>query len=194
MAAEHKTTVTESGRTARRAVVMLAEFDSTKDCVHAAEQLRDGGYSRFDAHTPFPVHGMDRAMGMKPSILGWIVLAMGVTGLLTAITMMMWMNGIDYPIVIGGKPPYSFPSMVPICFELTVLFSSFGAVFGMLGLNKLPRHHHPVFESDRFRAATDNKFFLSVESIDPKYDAVKTRALFEAAHASHIETIEEEVA
>ena len=194
MAAEHKTAITSSGRTTRRAVMMLAEFDTTKDCVHAAEKLRDGGYSRFDAHTPFPVHGMDRAMGLKPSILGWIVLVMGTTGLLAGITMMMWMNGIDYPIVIGGKPPYSFPSMVPICFELTVLFSAFGAVFGMLGLNKLPRHHHPVFESERFRGATTDKFFLSVESIDPKYDAVKTRALFESAHATNVETIEEEVA
>jgi len=177
----------------RRVSLLLAEFDTAAGCLHAAEKLRDAGYSRFDAHTPFPVHGMDAAMGMRDSRLGWIVLAMGLTGLTAAVSMMWWMNGIDYPIVIGGKPPVSFPSMVPVGFELTVLFSAFGAVFGMLGLNRLPRHHHPVFESDRFRAATTDKFFISVEADDPKFDSNKTRALLESAHPAHIEVLEEEV-
>lgn len=177
----------------RRAALLLAEFNTPGECLHAAEKLRDAGYSKFDAHTPFPVHGMDRAMGMKPSVLGWIVLAMGVTGLTAAATMILWMNGIDYRIIVGGKPPESIPSMVPVCFELTVLFSAFGAVFGMLGLNKLPRHHHPVFESDRFRAATDDKFFISVEADDPKFDVDRTRALLESAHPAHVELIEEEI-
>ena len=178
----------------KKVSLLLAEFDTTSACLHAAEKLRDGGYSRFDVHTPFPVHGMDKAMGMKDSPLGWIVLVMGLAGLASAVAMMWWMNGIDYPTVVGGKPPVSFPSMVPVAFELTVLFSAFGAVFGMLGLNKLPRHHHPVFESDRFRAMTTDKFFVSIEADDSKFDDKKTRELLEGAHATHIETIMEEVA
>jgi hypothetical protein len=177
----------------KKVAVLLAEFETPGGAMHCAEKLRDAGYEKFDAHTPFPVHGMDKAMGMRDSRVGWIVLGMALTGLTGAVTMMWWMNGIDYPLVIGGKPPVSFPSMVPIGFELTILFSAFGAVFGMLGLNKLPRHHHPLFESERFKAATTDRFFISVEADDPKFDEAKTRTLLESAHAAHVETIMEEV-
>lgn len=172
-------------------VLMLAEYDNPTACVRAAEKLRDAGYKHFDAHTPFPIHGMDKAMGLKDSRLGWIVFAMGLTGFSTACFIIWYMNAYDYALIVGGKPALSFPSMVPVCFELTVLFSAFGAVFGMLGLNKLPRHHHPLFESDRFRAATDDKFFLSVEYADPKFDAERTKELLSSAHPTHIEIIED---
>jgi hypothetical protein len=171
--------------------LLLAEFDTPAACMHCAEKLRDEGFTKFDAHTPFPVHGMDRAMGLRDSRLGWIVFAMALTGFSTAVFLMWYMNFYDYAFVVGGKPPFSIPSMAPVCFELTVLFSAFGAVFGMLGLNKLPRHHHPIFESDRFRAVTDDKFFISVECADPKYDAERTRRLVESAHPNHIEIIED---
>jgi hypothetical protein len=177
----------------RKVAILLAEFDTPGGAMHAAEKLRDAGYSFFDAHTPFPVHGMDRAMGMRDSRLGWIVLAMAITGFSCAAAMITYMNGIDYPLVIGGKPPISIPSMVPVCFELTILFSAFGAVFGMFGLNKLPRHHHPLFESERFKAATDDKFFISVEAHDPKFDDVRTRELLNSAHPVAIESIMEEI-
>lgn len=176
--------------------VILAEFENAHDVLHAAEKVRDAGYVRWDTHTPFPVHGMDRAMGLGDSRLGWIVIVCAITGLSGAFVMMHWMNGIDYPLVIGDKPggaPGTLPSMVPILFELTILLSAFGAVFGMLFLNRLPRHHHPVFESERFRKATDDKFFISIEADDPKFDVDKTRALLEKAHAGHVELIEEEV-
>jgi hypothetical protein len=175
--------------------VVLAEFKSPADVLHAAEKVRDAGYVRWDTHTPFPVHGMDRAMGLGDSRLGWIVLACALTGLSIAFLMMQWMNGIDYPIVIGDKPtgaPGTVPSMVPILFELTILLSAFGSVFGMFGLNQLPRHNHPVFESERFRAATDDRFFISIEAGDPKFDVESARALFEGAHATHVEVIEED--
>lgn len=172
--------------------LMLAEFNSPGECLHAAEKLRDGGYTAFDVHTPFPVHGMDKAMGLKDSPLGWIVLAMGLTGLTTAIAMMVWMNGIDFPIVVGGKPPISFPSMVPVGFELTVLFSAFGAVFGMFGLNKLPRHNHPVFNSEKFKSSTVDKFWVSIDTADPKFHEDRTRALMESAAAAHVEFVEED--
>ncbi len=172
-------------------VLLLAEFDTVDGVLGAASKLRDAGVKQFDAHTPFPVHGMDRAMGLRDSRLGWIVLGMGILGLLTAIGLITWANGISYPFILGGKPAISIPSYVPVCFELTVLFASFGAVFGMLGLNGLPRHHHPIFESDRFLTATDHKFFISVECADPKFDPEATWALLESAHAAHIEIIED---
>jgi hypothetical protein len=109
--------------------------------------------------------------------------------------MMHWMNGIDYPTIVGDKPagaPGTLPSMVPILFELTILLSAFGSVLGMFHLNGLPRHHHPVFESDRFRSASDDKYFISIEAGDPKFDVKGTRELLEGAHASHVEVIEEE--
>jgi len=183
-------------RERKKVVLLLAQFDTTADVVHAAEKVRDAGYKKWDTHTPFPIHGMDAAMGLKDSRLGWIVLLAALTGLTGAFTMMHWMNGIDYPTVVGGKPPGApgtLPSMVPIMFELTILFSAFGAVLGMFGLNQIPRHHHPVFESDRFKAATDDKFFISIEAEDPKFNLAKTRELLEGAHATFVEAIEEEV-
>ena len=174
-----------------RPVLYLAEFETPDAAVHAAEKVRDAGYEKWDVHTPWPVHGMDKAMGMGDSRLGWIVLLAGLTGLACAVLMMQWMNGYDYPLVIGGKPPDAIASMVPIMFELTVLLSSFGAVFGMLGLNELPKHHHPVFYSERFENASNDKFFISIEAEDKTFDLRKTRALLESLHASHVELVEE---
>jgi hypothetical protein len=179
----------------RTPALVLAEFETASGVLHAAERVRQSGYVRWDAHTPFPVHGMDRAMGLKDSRLGWIVLACALTGLSGAFVMMNWMNGVDYPTVVGDKPPGApgtVPSMVPILFELTILLSAFGAVLGMLFLNKLPRHHHPIFASERFRRATDDRFFISIDAEDPKFDVDATRAFLEAAHASHVELIEED--
>lgn len=173
--------------------LFLAEYDSPAAVIHAAEKVRDAKYTHFDTHTPFPIHGMDAAMGLPDSKLGWIVLPIGMTGTLAGFCMMYWMNAIDYPIIIGGKPPGSFPSMIPIMFELTILFSGFATVFGMFGLNKLPRHHHPIFNSDRFRSATNHKFFLSVESLDPQFDMEKTKALLESTHPANIEFVEDNV-
>jgi hypothetical protein len=189
MSEQQKKAVVEKRRTA----LILAEFDTTADVVHAAEKVRDAGYTRWDTHTPFPIHGMDAAMGLKDSRLGWIVLGAALTGLTIAYTMMYWMNGVDYRLVVGGKPPEALPSMVPILFELTILLSAFGAVFGMFHLNRLPRHHHPIFESDRFRSFSDDKFFLSIEVEDPKFNLDRTRALLESAHASFVEVVEEVV-
>ena len=180
---------------ARSPSIILAEFHTSGAVLLAAEKVRDAGYKRWDAHTPFPVHGMDTAMGLKDSRLGWIVLAFALTGLTGAFVMMHWMNGVDYPTVVGDKPPgapQTLPSMVPILFELTILLSAFGAVLGMLHMNSLPRHNHPVFESERFRLASDDRFFISIEAEDPKFDIDATRALLEGVHATHVEVIEED--
>lgn len=176
----------------KKPALYLAQYETPGACLHAAEKLRDAGYKNFDAHTPFPVHGMDAAMGMGDSKLGWIVLPAGITGCALAFTMMYWMNAVDYPIVIGGKPPGAIPSMIPIMFELTVLLSCLTTVFGMFGLNKIPRHHHPIFNSDRFAAATDDKFFISVEVEDPKFHLERTKKVLEGTHPTFIELVEDD--
>ncbi len=171
--------------------LLLAEYDSPADVLHAAEKLRDAGYTQFDSHSPFPIHGMDTAMGLPDSKLGLIVFPIGLTGTTLAFLMMWWMNGVDYPLVIGGKPPYSLPSQVPIMFELTILLSAFATVFGMFHLNRLPRHHHPIFNSERFKGFSDDKFFISIEAEDPKFDLEKTKTILEGTHPSTIELVEE---
>jgi hypothetical protein len=176
-----------------RPVLLLAEFETADEIIAAAEHVRDAGFEKWDVHTPYPVHGMDAAMGLSDSRLGWIVLLCGLTGLSLAVLMMQWMNGYDYPLVIGGKPPDAYASMVPIMFELTVLLSAFGATFGMLGLNELPRHHHSVFYSQRFEAASNDRFFISIEAEDKQFDASKTRSFLDGLKPSYVELVEEAV-
>ncbi|MEM1416998.1 MAG: DUF3341 domain-containing protein [Myxococcota bacterium] len=177
----------------KRPALYLAEYETPDALMAAAIKCRDEGFSKWDCHTPYPVHGLDEAMGLKPTQIGWISMGGAMTGLITAVLMIQFMNNWDYPIVVGGKPPGAFPSMVPIMFELTVLLTGFGTLFGMFGLTQLPRHHHPVFYSDRFDAASDDKFFISIEVADEKFDVDKTRAFLEATDTSFIELIEEEV-
>jgi hypothetical protein len=172
-------------------LLYLAEFETADAVIDAASKVRAAGYEKWDVHTPYPVHGMDQAMGMRDSRLGWIVLVAGLTGLTAAVTMIQWMNGYDYPLIIGGKPPDAIPSMVPIMFELTILFSAFGAVLGMFGLNQLPRHFHPVFFSDRFEAFSHDKFFISIEAADKQFDVDKTQKLLESLKPSFLELVVE---
>ena len=131
-------------------------------------------------------------MGLGDSRLGWIVLCFGLTGVTAAFSMMYWMNGIDYPLIIGGKPADAIPSMVPILFELTVLLSAFGSLLGMLHLNKLPRHHHPVFYSERFDQCSNDKFFISIEAADRQFDAGHTKAFMESLRPDYVELVHEE--
>ncbi len=178
----------------RRPALLLAEFETPASVLHAASKVRDGGFEKWDVHTPYPIHGMDKAMGLESTKIGFISFTAAMIGLISAVLMMQYCNNWDYPIVVGGKPPGALPSMVPIMFELTVLLCGFGTFFGLLGLMKLPRHHHPVFYSDRFAAASDDRFFVSIEAEDPKFDPEKTRALLESLEPSHVELIEEDVA
>jgi len=168
----------------------LAEFETAQDIYHACEKVRDAGFKNWDAFTPFPVHGLDGAMGMKDSKLPWIVLVIGLTGTATAITLQYWVHSVEYPLVISGKPFFAAPAYVPIIFELSVLFSAAAAVFGMLGLNGLPRLHHPLFRSKRFERVTDDRFFIAIEAVDPSFDLDKTVAFLKDIGATHVELVE----
>jgi hypothetical protein len=169
---------------------MLAEFATPAALYQACERVRDAGFTRWDAHTPFPVHGLERAMGLKRSPLPWIVLVMGLTGVGFGFLLQVWVHSSAYPLVISGKPFFTWPAFIPVTFELGVLFAALGAVFGMLGLNKLPMHHHPLFKSKVFERVTDDAFFISIESWDPKFDQTATRSLLESAGARTVELVE----
>jgi hypothetical protein len=170
---------------------LLAEYESAAAIFKACEKVRDAGYKRWDSHTPFPVHNLDKAMGLKPSVLPWIVFACGMTGAACGILLQWWTSTIAYPLVIAGKPLFSFQAYVPVTFELGILFSAFGAVFGMLGLNKLPQFYHPLFNIARFARATDDRFFIAIEASDPKYDPEKTRKLLEETGSVKVEEVDD---
>ncbi len=176
----------------RHVVGILAEFENPAAILKAAAGLRDEGFQKFDCYTPFPVHGMDRAMGLKRSRLGWVVGILGAAGAAFALWLQWWTSAVDYPLVISGKPFFSLPAFIPVVFELTVLFAAFGAVFGMWHFNRLPQLHHPVFYSDRFARATDDGFFIAIEAEDEKFDSEKSRALLQSLGAVHVEELVEE--
>lgn len=169
---------------------VLAEFESAQAIYHACEQVRDAGFKNWDSYTPFPVHGLDKAQGLKASFLPWIVLPIGLTGTATAIALQWWTHAMAYPLVISSKPFAAWPAYVPIIFELSVLFSAFAAVIGMLAINKLPMFNHPLFNSRRFERVTDDRFFIAIESTDPKFDGDKTFEFLAGLGASHVEYVE----
>jgi hypothetical protein len=168
---------------------LLAEFETTAGVLHAAEKVRDAGYRRWDVYTPFPVHGMDEAMGLKKSQVGWFTFCCGATGLTLGYLMIWWMNAFDYPIAVGGKPLFSPIYGFPVAYECTILLGAFGSLGGMLLLNRLPRWYHPLFTSDRFKAATHDKFFIAIEASDPRFNEAETRKLLQEAGSKHIEEV-----
>lgn len=170
----------------------MAEFENEHDLLHAAEKVRDAGYTKTDAFTPFPVHGIDHALGIKPTILPFIVLCAGLTGLFTALLMQWWMNGVDYKYIISGKPFGITPASIPVSFELTILFSAFTSVLGMLALNGLPRFSNPVFTNAKFDRATNDRFFLYVDATDKYYNRESVRELLSSVHANSLDEVTED--
>ncbi len=170
---------------------IIAQYDTAADVLHAAEKVRDAGFRKWDTFTPFPIHGMDKAMGIKNSKVGWFSFLGGVTGYTTGMVMIWWMNAVDYPILVGGKPMFSPYGAFPPSYELTILFGAFGSLFGMLFLNRLPRLHHPLLKHKRFALASHDKFFLVIETADAKYSETETRRLLESTGSKHIEMVEE---
>jgi hypothetical protein len=168
---------------------VLAEFGSPRELMHACEKVRDAGFTRWDAHSPFPIHGLPGAMGLSPSKLPWLVLIMGLGGAIGAMTLQWWTSAVDYPLIISGKPYFSWQAFVPITFELGVLGGAVAAVFGMFAFNQLPTLYHPLFGSKRFERVTDDRFFISIEAWDPKFDIEKTREFLTGLGATGVDLI-----
>jgi len=196
-----------SSRVKGRLFGLLAEYENPTVLKSACEKLRDAGFTRFDAHSPFPVHGIDDCIGIRPTKLPIIVFVAGVLGCATGIGLQWWANAMNaeayqpvgtwwqaflgYNFLVSGKPYWSFPANIPIIFELTVLFAALAATFGMFAMNNLPWFHNPLFNSRRFAAATDDRFFISVDARDAHFREADVSRLLESAGAVAVERVEE---
>lgn len=181
---------------------LMAEFDSPHAIYEAAKKVRAAGYRFWDCCTPFPVHGLDRAMGVKPTILPMLVFGGGATGCILGLLLQWYTNATDLPawfivpvqgyaFLISGKPYWSLPANIPVIFELTVLLSALTTVSMMFLLNGLPRLYHPLFKSKRFLRATDDRFFVVIEARDPKFYREKTERFLESLSPLSIEAVED---
>ncbi|MEM1227514.1 MAG: quinol:electron acceptor oxidoreductase subunit ActD [Planctomycetota bacterium] len=168
---------------------VVAEFSDVDSLLAACRKVRDAGYTKADAFTPFPVHHIDEALGIKPTVLPWIALAAGLTGTTIALVMQIWMNGIDYQYIISGKPYISLPAFIPVTFELTILLASFGTFFGMWALNGLPKFSNPMFTSPRFDRATDDTFFLYLDAKDSQFEEAGAKAFLDELGGQHVEPV-----
>ena len=186
---------------------VFAEFSDVTSVTKAAEKCRDKGFKNWDVHAPFPIHGIDPAMGIKPTILPWLVLCGGLTGFTFGLCLTGFTNAADasvfpilknftstfvgYPYLISGKPQWSFAAHIPVMFECTVLFSALTAVFGMFILSGLPMLYNPMFKSRKFLRATNDRFFVVIYSTDPQFHPEKTGSFLESLHPISVEKVEE---
>lgn len=170
----------------------MAEYSNERKLLEAARKVRDSGYTDTDAFTPFPVHGIDEALGIKPTKLPFIVLCCGLTGLCLALLMQWWMNGVDYMYIISGKPMGITPASIPVAFEMTILFSAFSTFLGMIALNQLPRFSNPVFTNPRFDRATDDRFFLYVNAKDKYYNRESVKELLSGTQFESLDEVIED--
>ncbi|MGD8779350.1 MAG: DUF3341 domain-containing protein [Ignavibacteria bacterium] len=165
-------------------------FDTPDEIIKAANQVAEDGYKKFDVNTPYPVHGMDKAMKLGASPLGYVALVLGLSGTLLALGVMYWMVAVDYPVVIGGKPFFAFPAFVPIMFEVTVLLASVGTVLVMLFiLFKLPNNAHPLHDTDYMKATSCDKYGISIQADDPKFEENTVKEYFSKLGAKNITPI-----
>jgi len=166
-----------------------AEFSSAGALLEAAKKIHSLGFRKWDVYSPFPIHGMDHAMGFQRSRVSLFSLIGGCTGLSVAFILIYYTSAINYPLIVQGKPYFALEPSLPIFFELTILLTAFGTVLGLLLLTLLPRLHHPVFNWDRFQRATDDGFFLVLESTDPRFDTTSSRQLLQGIGGMHITEI-----
>ncbi len=181
---------------------LLAEFENPAQLLAAAEKVRDAGYRYWDCHTPFPVHGLDQAMGIRRTILPVLVFCAGATGCMAGLALQLFTNSFSfslwalvwvtgYPFLISGKPLLSIPAFIPVVFELTILFAALSTVGLLILLNGLPWLYHPLFKSERFRRASDDRFFISIEARDARFYRTKTEALLKSLGAAAVEVVED---
>lgn len=169
---------------------LVAEFDSPETLMDAAEAAREAGYKKMDAYTPFPVHGLSEAIGFSDKKVPWTVFLGGLFGCFLGYSMEWYTSTIDYPLNVGGKPFNSLPAFIPVAYESAILCASFGAFFGMLIYNGLPKPYHSIFNTPRFERCTQDRFFLAIEARDPKYDRDDTRRFLEGQKPLQVSEVE----
>lgn len=170
---------------------VMAEFASAEELLTAAQRTRAAGYRDVDAYSPFPIHGMAEALALPKSRVPLLVLLGALTGTLLGFGLQYWVSVIDYPIMVGGKPFFSWPAFVPVAYETTILLGGLTAAIGMLAINGLPMPYHPVFNVERFSLAMTDRFFLCIEATDPKFDREETRKFLEELHPHQVSEVEE---
>lgn len=169
---------------------LIATFDTAPGIYQAAQQVRDAGYKNWDCITPFPVHGLDGAMGLKRSQVPRISLVGGLVGFCTGMSMIFWTGAVDYKLIVGGKPFFSPMFAFPVSYELTILFAAFATIGGMFFLNGLPMHYHPVLKYEHIVRGMDDLFFVVIEARDPRFNLANTKALLEKAGGTNIKELE----
>jgi len=173
----------------QRLYALVADFDKVDQFLDAVRRVRAAGFTRWDCHTPFVLHGLDGAMGVKPTKLPFVVFGAGLTGCAVGLGLQWFTNAFDYPFLISGKPLFSLPAFIPVAFETTILLAAIAALVSMLALNGLPRLHHPLFTNERFHRVTNDRFFISVEARDRRFDRQATRAFLESLGGLQVEEV-----
>jgi hypothetical protein len=171
---------------------VMGEFESPEAILHAARKTREAGYRHITAYTPIPVEGLAQIIGFRWTAVPLITLLGGLTGGLSGFAMEYWMSAISYPLNVGGRPLNSWPAFIPVTFELTILGASLSAVIGMLALNRLPQPYHPVFNVERFARASTDRFFLCIESRDPKFHLAESAKFLQSVSAQHVSEVKDE--
>ncbi len=184
-----------SAQSKKKLYGVIAEYDNAAALYHAAEKIRDAGYTRWDVHSPFPIHGMDEAMGLGRSPIGYIVFCGGTAGLLTALGLQWFTAIFDYPLIVHGKPTNligTIPAFFPVMFELTILFSAFTAVFSLMLFTALPRWNHPLLGHQQFKKFSDDGFFAVIEARDPKFSLAEAEEILAAVGGKNISEVYDE--
>jgi hypothetical protein len=168
---------------------LIAEFEDAEILLSATKKAYSEGYRKMDAYSPFPIHGLADALGPEDHRVKWTIFFGGVVGAISGVALQYWVSVVAYPHNVGGKWLFSWPLFVPPAYEMMILFASFGAFLGMLGLNGLPKPYHPIFGAKRFERATQDRFFLCIETEDPQFDEKEIRSFLEAAGASEVSEV-----
>ncbi|MFN8220071.1 MAG: DUF3341 domain-containing protein [Fimbriimonadales bacterium] len=166
-----------------------AEFESPDDLIHAAEKATEAGYTKVEAYTPFPVHGLTEAMNFDEAKVPWMIFIAGCLGGISGFALETWVSTSAYPLNVGGRPLFSWPSFIPVIFECTVLFAGLTAFFGTLAINGLPKPHNPMFGAENFERASQDRFFLCIESHDPQFDVEETTKFMNTLGAANVSQV-----
>jgi hypothetical protein len=169
---------------------LMAEFDTPEALLSATKRAFQAGFRKMDAYAPFPVEGLAEALGSENTRVPLIVFIGGLIGCIGGFYLQYWISTVDYPVIIGGRPLNSWPSFIPVTFELTVLIAALSAFFGLLALNRMPMPYHPVFNVDRFELASRNRFFLCIEADDPNFNATETKRFLDGLGSEAVYEVE----